>query len=103
MTAPLPVLVVGNAARAIADAADWWLANRTKAPQAFREELARGFELISRQPNVGARARNAALAGVRRIHLARIRYHLYYRVLSSPGRIEVLALWHTSRGSDPGL
>jgi plasmid stabilization system protein ParE len=46
---------------------------------------------------------NTKLAGVRRIHLSRIRYHLYYRVASHGGAVEILALWHTSRGKGPGV
>ena len=45
---------------------------------------------------------NARLTGVRRVHLARVHYHLYYRVTAEPA-IEVLALWHTSRGASPEL
>jgi plasmid stabilization system protein ParE len=99
----LPVRIVSSAARAIAEAAQWWVANRPKAPKAFVEELDRALELIAFQPGVGARARNIKLAGVRRIHLARVHYHLYYRVTGSPPTVEVLALWHTSRSSGPGL
>jgi hypothetical protein len=38
--------------------------------------------LISVQPEIGARARNISLAGVRRLHLARVRYYVYYRVVT---------------------
>jgi len=84
-------------------AAAWWIANRPKAPDAFAEELDRAVRLIASQPEVGARAQNASLIGVRRIHLARVHYHLYYRVVTAPQAIEVLALWHTSRGSNPPI
>src|SRR5690606_9475311 len=47
--------------------------------------------LISVQPEIGGRARNISLAGVRRLHLARARYYIYYRVGTDPGRIEILA------------
>ena len=50
----------------------------------------------------GARATNSKLEGVRRVHLARVHYHLYYRTTHEPV-IEVLALWHTSRGTPPDL
>jgi len=53
---------------------------------------------IASQPAIGARATNVKLAGVRRVHLARVHYHLYYRVTSEPA-IEILAVWHTSRGT----
>ena len=103
MSGPLPVRIVNTAARAILEGAQWWTANRLKAPDAFIEELTRAFRLIASQPAIGARAQNIRLPGVRRIHLARIHYHLYYRVSGSPPVVEVLALWHTSRGSAPPM
>ena len=48
---------------------------------------------------VGARALNTKLSGVRRLHLIRVRYHIYYRVRRST--VEVLAFWHSSRGIAP--
>jgi plasmid stabilization system protein ParE len=97
----LPVKVTGRADAEIQEAGTWWLANRDKAPQAFREELERGFALLSQQPEVGSHATNTKLKGVRRIHLSRIRYFLYYRIL--PKQVEVLALWHSSREKSLGL
>jgi plasmid stabilization system protein ParE len=81
----------------------WWRRNRPKAPNAIREELERASSLISLEPEIGMRARNVSLRGVRRVHLARVHYYLYYRVVSDPERIEILAFWHTSRGSGPPL
>lgn len=75
--------------------------NRPAALDAIREELERAFGLLAVEPRVGAVARNAKLRGVRRIHLSRVHYHIYYRVLS--GVVEVLAFWHTSRGAGPGV
>src|SRR3989304_566276 len=72
----LPIKVTLRADRQIQKEAPWWLANRPKAPEAFREELQRGFDLISHQPGVGARAANVKLKGILRIHLSRIRYFL---------------------------
>ncbi len=103
MTKPRSIRVSGSAARAIAEAAAWWTANRSKALDAFADEIERAFQLIAAHPGIGARAAIVRLAGVRRIHLARIRYHLYYRVTGAPEVIEVLALWHTSRGSPPPI
>jgi len=100
---PRPVRITGSAARAIAEAAAWWTANRPKAPDAFAIEIERALQLIAVHPGIGARAANVRLAGVRRVHLARVRYHLYYRVTSAPEAIEVLALWHSSRGSPPNI
>ena len=103
MSGQLPVRIVNTAARAIIEAADWWASNRPKAPSAFVEDLERALQLIASQPAIGARAQNAKLEGVRRVHLTRVRYYLYYRIAKSPPAIEVLAFWHTSRGSAPPI
>lgn len=61
------------------------------------------FELIAAHPEVGAVAADSELAGVRRVHLAATHHYLYYRVDEIKLRIEVLALWSTSRGEGPGF
>ena len=103
MSGPFPVRIVGSAARAILEAAAWWVANRPKAPDAFAVELERALQLLASQPSIGAQARNVKLVGVRRIHLPRVHYYLYYRVISEPTIVEILALWHTKRGTPPKL
>jgi hypothetical protein len=100
---PLHVEVSEFAAEQIRTAEAWWRSNRPKATNAIREELERASSLIAVQPGIGARARNTSLAGVRRVYLGRIRYDLYYRVLEKPRRVELLAFWHTSRGSSPPI
>jgi hypothetical protein len=86
---PLPIEVSDLAQAQIRAAQDWWRVNRPKAPNAIREELERASLLIAVQPEIGARARNTSLAGVCRLHLARVRYYVYYRVVTDPERIEV--------------
>jgi plasmid stabilization system protein ParE len=100
---PLHIEVSDLARAQIRATQDWWRVNRPKAPNAIREELERASLLISVQPEIGAGARNTSLAGVRRLHLARVRYYVYYRVVTDPERIEVLAFWHESRGSGPSI
>ena len=82
-------------------AALWWDQNRPLAPEALDEELAKAFALLSAEPGIGAPALNVRAEGVRRVHLARVHYHLYFRIRR--GQVEVLALWHTSRGAAPFL
>ena len=77
MSGSYRVHIVSSAARAIAEAAEWWVANRPKAPEAFAEELERAIQLLASQPSIGAQARNVKLVGVRRVHLQRIHYYLY--------------------------
>jgi plasmid stabilization system protein ParE len=77
--------------------------NRPAAPGAVEDSVRDALRLIRLNPQIGARATNVELPGVRRVHLSRIHYHLYYRILSAPRCIEVLALWHVRRGTGPGL
>jgi plasmid stabilization system protein ParE len=95
----MPIKVVGRAALQIEEAASWWLANRTAAPTAFRDDLEQAFSLISEQPSIGAAATSSVLTGVKRVFLGRIRYFLYYRV--QPDQVEILALWHSNRDREP--
>jgi plasmid stabilization system protein ParE len=82
---------------------EWWEANRSDAPGAVPEELRRAFWLIAILPGIGACARNVRLPDVRRVHLSRIHFFLYYRLRADRRAIEVLALWHTKGGSGPEL
>lgn len=104
MAAPLSVDFTRRAAAQTEAATLWWRENRPLAPDALREELEQALQLIALQPAIGATARNIRLAGVRRVLLSRVKYHLYYRIVDGPPRsIEVLSLWHTSRGGNPAV
>jgi plasmid stabilization system protein ParE len=95
------VRVTKRAQAQIDRAALWWDQNRPLSPDAFDEELAEAFSLLSVEPGIGAPVSNTRALGVRRLHLARIHYHLYYRVRR--GQVEVLGLWHTSRDAGPSV
>lgn len=79
----------------------WWLENRPAAPNAFRADLKGAFALLLRQPGVGVKVGNTRLSGVRRLHLGRIRYFVYYQIRGD--EIVVLSVWHSSRGEAPSL
>ena len=103
MSRPLHIQINELAKTQVRAAEKWWRFNRPKAPNAIREELERAASLIASQPEVGTRARNVTLPDVRRLHLDRVRYYLYYRVISDPEQVEILAFWHESRGSSPPI
>jgi plasmid stabilization system protein ParE len=104
VTAPLPVVFTRRAQGHVEEAGSWWTENRTKAPGALAEELANALQLVASQPDIGAMARNVRLPGVRRVLVRRVNYYLYYRLIASPTRIiQVVALWHASRGNTPQL
>lgn len=62
MSHRLPVSFTRRASRDVDEAGRWWHDNRTKAPEALREELDQALQLVASQPDVGAIARNAKLA-----------------------------------------
>lgn len=74
-----------------------------QTPTLFRDELRRAFNLISEYPEAGALTEDSEVAGVRRVLLAGTRHYLYYRLNEVAARIEVLAVWSTSRGEAPRL
>ena len=103
MNDPLQIVVSELADQQIRDADRWWRENRLKAPNAIREELERIGALIAFRPHLGARAVNVRLRGVRRIHIERIHYAVYYRVVGSPEQLEIVAFWGSRRGSGPPI
>ncbi|HSY51786.1 MAG TPA: type II toxin-antitoxin system RelE/ParE family toxin [Thermoanaerobaculia bacterium] len=103
MSRPLHIEVSELAEAQISELDSWWRRNRLKAPNAVREELERVSALIAFQPNIGARTRNLKLAGVRRIHIERIHYDVYYRVVGSPAYLEIVAVWSSWRGTGPPI
>ena len=101
MSDPLPIDVSALAAEQVHAAETWWQVHRPKAPGAIRVELARASSLIAAHPRVCTPASNAVLPDVRRLHLRRIHYDLYYRLVDLERRIEILAFWHVKRGGKP--
>jgi plasmid stabilization system protein ParE len=98
------VLAVGITPRALAQierAAKWWAENRPAAPDAIRLDLADALEVLAQQPGIGARCSTRHYSEVRRLYLARTRYHVYYRATGD--ELIVLAFWRASRGRGPKL
>jgi plasmid stabilization system protein ParE len=80
-------------------ASAWWRKNRDKAPDAFDHDTDEAIRRIRLNPLIGQRVQLRRPA--RRVWLERIRFHVYYRV--SGDMIEILAVWHGSRGSLPKI
>lgn len=95
----LRVQISARAASHTRRAAAWWLQNRPAAPGAVAKDIGESIALLAEQPGIGAKYEGARTPGVRRLFLARIGYFLYYRVTDET--LDVLALWHTSRGEQP--
>ena len=90
-----------RAAAEIERIVQWWAANRPAAPGAVRSDLKVALDLLLVQPDIGSAVEEASSPDVRRFHLDRIHYWVYYRVREN--RLEVVSVWHSSRGSGPAL
>ena len=97
----LPIVFEHRASLEIETIDTWWRTNRTTTPDLFLMELERILQAIALLPELGVPARSARIEGGRRILLAKTRHYVYYRRTSDA--IQVLAVWHTSRGKGPGL
>lgn len=86
-------------------ASDWWRRNRLAAPRLFEEELRDALGRLADMPFTGQRTREEeeTFVDVWRFYLSATRYFLYYRVDERADVVQVLRLWHASRGSMPKL
>ena len=98
---PLELYVSRRAAREIERVVQWWAVNRPAAPGAVRQDLQAALNLLIVQPDIGVCVTEASSPDVRRLHIDRIRYWVYYRVRRN--RLEILSVWHSSRGSGPAV
>jgi len=97
----LRVKISARAASHVRQAAEWWAENRPAAPGAVRTDLRDALVLLAVQPGIGAAYESARTPGVRRLLVGRIRYFIYYR--ATRDTLEILAVWHVSRGKQPSL
>ncbi|MDP1647032.1 MAG: type II toxin-antitoxin system RelE/ParE family toxin [Rubrivivax sp.] len=97
----LRVKISARAAAQIVEAAQWWAENRPAAPGAVRKDIGEALALLALQPGIGAAYQGARVKDVRRLLVGRIRHFIYYRATADA--LEVLAVWHVSRGRQPAL
>jgi plasmid stabilization system protein ParE len=90
-----------RALREIERAAEWWAENRPVALGAVRKDLEAALALLVEEPGIGTKVVTARSGTVRRLHLTRIRYFVYYRVRGN--YLEIVAFWHSSRETMPSL
>ncbi len=67
------------------------------------DELEAAYTLITDMPFAGESVVHSRIIGLRRVLLARTQYYLYYVVSEDVAMVEVLSLWHTSRGTPPRI
>jgi hypothetical protein len=96
------VELTAQATHQLAEAREWWWAHRDKAPHAVDDDFNELFMLLEGRPELVGRALEQQPT-VRRVHLRRIRYYAYFRIIDGGERVQILALWHASRGGEPAL
>ena len=89
------VIVSPEAQRQLDDISDWWAENRRQAPGAVEADMDAAIDLLGRQPEIAGRDRRRS--DRRRLHLRRIRYHVYYTVDHARRTVEISAVRHESR------
>jgi hypothetical protein len=92
-----------RAAGHIRTASKWWRENRPKNPDALAADLEVAFQLIEALPSAGEPVSHSKITGLRRVLLGTTQHFLYYTSSPEDRVVEVLALWHTSRGAAPTL
>ena len=97
------VEVLPRAASQIRTIAAWWVENRPTAPELFVEELDRALDRIAVTPQAGSLYARSRHRGIRRVHLGRSGFHVYYSVSDLERLISVRAVWHAARGRGPAL
>lgn len=93
--------IKARARRDIERAAKWWAEDRLAAPGAVRKDVEEVLAALVLQPVIGTKVETGRTLPVRRFLMRRTKYWLYYRVRG--GVLEVLCVWHSSRGSGPSL
>jgi len=86
------------------DGRDWWLRHRDKAPDLFDEELEAAVKKLSQAPYAGEVVTTRGLKfEVRYVSMRKTRFRVFYRVNAEARLVEILRLWHMSRGETPSL
>jgi plasmid stabilization system protein ParE len=97
----LEVEVTPRALAQLERAAAWWAANRPAARGAVATDFAAATRLLALQPGIGSRCTSRKYPELRSLQLDRIRYDIYYD--TRPGKVVVLAVWHSNRERGPKL
>lgn len=95
----LPYVLKARAVRELERLAQWWAENRSAAPGAVRLDLEGTLFVLARHPGLGQEVVTGRPIQVRRYLMGRTQHWLYFWVKNNV--LEVLAVWSTSRGSDP--
>jgi plasmid stabilization system protein ParE len=66
-------------------------------------EFETAIQQLTTSPESGRLHDRRKQVHVRKVLMPRSRYHLYYEVNPASRLVTILAVWHVSRGQEPGL
>ena len=103
MSARYSIVVAPSAQQQARSIADWWEANREKAPTLFAQELEAAFARVASAPTAFRVYKESKGSVIRRLLLPRTCYHVFFEVDEVNQQVRILAVWHTARGRGPRL
>lgn len=95
-----PIITSPRAEVQILEIELWWLENREKNPDFFKDELENALDVIAQLPDAGESYLHHGIPGVRRWLLG-TGHHVYY--VNEPQQISILAVWGAPREHGPDL
>ena len=101
MREPCPVVLSPRASGHVDLIDAWWRIWRPAAPELFAVELSAGLERLAAAPMIGLVCAGPGRLPLRRMLLRQTRYNIYYMVRPRLHRVDVVAVWHASRGKGP--
>ena len=81
----------------------WWRTHREKAPNLFRDQLAAAFAYLAENPLAGEPYRRRGFKDIRRYHLKKTPYHIYYLPRMDQGDVVIVAVWSGMRKKGPTI
>jgi len=97
------VFIAPEAKRHIDAITVWWRENRTKNPTLFEDEIEAAIARLASFPKVARPYREVGNREIRRLCLRGSNHYVYCVIYEDRELVQVVAVWHTSRGLGPSL
>jgi len=88
-----PIIVRDICNIQLIEAAEYIFADNPRQAEILKEQFRETVKMIQRMPRIGV----VYEKGIRKIKLGKFRYYIYYKETKTA--IEILGIWHTSKGS----
>jgi plasmid stabilization system protein ParE len=96
------IRIARRARRQIDEAQQWWR-EHSADPERLDREIEEAITLLMNHPSAGWPYAAARKHGVLHVLLRRTQHQIFYTLSPDEQIVEIVAFWHTSRGSGPLL